>query len=292
VIARLLFAPGFALPLAAVLLLSSSPASAQTAPVQPQTTNGVSVVGEGIVLAQPDAARITLGADVSDPSLATAQAQAAQRMDAVVAKLKADGIDEKDIRTVSYNITPQYDQQANQGQPVLRGYNVQNLVEVRTTDVPGLGSLLDDAVGSGATRIFGVTFEASDMESLKNQARDQAMANAQAKAQQLAKSAGVTLGKPISIEESDTGGVTPVQSIAPASPPPPRPPRLFSQGNSKSPPTFVSRTRSSDTSPQSFLGPSRFPFGVVPPPVAATRRVNLRPKREVVARASPARVVR
>jgi uncharacterized protein YggE len=97
----------------------------------------------------------------------------------------------------------------------LRGYNVQNMVEVRSTNVGGLGALLDDAVSSGATRVFGISFEASDIESLKNQARDQAMANARAKAEQLARDAGVSLGKPITIQESDTGGVTPQQALAP-----------------------------------------------------------------------------
>jgi hypothetical protein len=137
-------------------------------------------------------------------------------MDAVIAKLKADGIADSDIRTVSYNVTPQYDQRGDQSQPVLRGYQVQNMVEVKTTNVAGLGALLDDAVGSGATRIFGINFEASDMEALKGQARDQAMSNAQAKAQQLAKDAGVTLGRPIAVDESDTGGVTPLRAPAAA----------------------------------------------------------------------------
>src|SRR6185312_6307465 len=92
--------------------------AAQTIPVQPAASpGGVSVVGQGIVLAQPDVARITIGADVTDPSLANAQAEAARRVDAVVSKLKADGIADTDIRTVSYNVTPQYDQSQNgQGQ--------------------------------------------------------------------------------------------------------------------------------------------------------------------------------
>jgi uncharacterized protein len=218
VIGRFLIAIGGAASLAAVLTFAPR-IWAQTIPVQPgQPTQGVSVVGEGIVQAQPNVARITIGAEVTDPSLANAQAQAAQRMDAVVNKLKADGVADTDIRTVSYNVTPQYDQQGGQGQPVLRGYLVQNLVEVRTTNVGGLGALLDDAVGSGATRVFGISFESSDIESLKSQARDQAMANASAKAQQLARAGGVTLGRPVAIDENDTGGVTPVQvrTAAPA----------------------------------------------------------------------------
>ena len=212
-IGRLFVALGGAASLAAVLYLAPR-GWAQTIPVQPsQPTSGVSVVGEGIVQAQPNVARITIGADVTDASLANAQAEAARRMDAVVSKMKDDGIADTDIRTVAYNVTPQYDQ--NQA---LRGYEVLNQVDVRTTNVGGLGALLDDAVAAGATRIYGISFESSDMESLKNQARDQAMANALAKAQQLAKDGGVSLGRPIAIDESDTGGVTPVQlrSAAPA----------------------------------------------------------------------------
>ncbi len=188
--------------------------AAQTIPIQPQQASGISVVGQGIVLAQPNVVRITLGADVFDQSLANAQAEAARRMDAVIARLKADGIAETDIRTVSFNVTPQYDQQANQNQPVLRGYQVQNMVEVKSSNVAGLGALLDDAVSSGATRVFGINFESSDVEALKNQARDQAMANARAKADQMARDAGVSIGRPILIEESDTGGVTPLQQNA------------------------------------------------------------------------------
>jgi uncharacterized protein YggE len=199
----------------AALLAAASLGSAQTIPVQPQPTTGISVVGSGIVLAQPNTARITLGTEVVDPSLSNAQASAASRMDAVVAKLKAAGIPDSDIRTVSYNINPQYDQR-DPSQSVLRGYQVQNLVEVKSTNVGGLGALLDDAVSAGATRVFGIRFEASNMDELKNQARDQAMANARSKAEQLARDAGVTLGRPVSIDESDTGGVIPIRAQAPA----------------------------------------------------------------------------
>jgi uncharacterized protein YggE len=200
--------------LAIAALLASAPLGlAQGIPIQPSANSGISVVGEGIVLAQPNVARITLGTDVFDQSLSNAQAEAARRMDAVVNKLKASGIPETNIRTIAFNISPQYDQR-DQNQPVLRGYQVQNLVEVKTANVAGLGPLLDDAVSSGATRVFGISFESDDMEALKTQARDQAMANARAKAEQLARDAGIGLGRPTFIEESDIGGVTPVRQNA------------------------------------------------------------------------------
>lgn len=211
------------------LLVTPRAAAAQVVP-SPTTPDQpvISVVGEGIVLAQPNTARITLGTDVFQTTLAAAQADASTRMDAVVQKLKADGIQDSDIRTISFSVNPQYDTRDPNAAATLRGFQVQNLVEVRTTNVAGLGQLIDDVVSAGATRVVGITFEAADMQSLKDQARDQAMQNARAKADQLARDAGVSVGRPVLIEESDATGVTParaqpapVAATSAAAPPPP-----------------------------------------------------------------------
>ena len=209
------------LPVAASLLVLGFAARTGAAQIVPTPSSGdrtgISVLGEGIVLAQPNTARVTLGTDVFMSSLAAAEAEASRRMDAVVQRLKAAGIPDTDIRTVSFSISPQYDSR-DPNQPSLRGYRVQNLVEARTSDVPGLGQLIDDVVSAGATRVVGVSFEASNMQALKDQARDQAMQNARAKADQLARDAGVSLGRPTLIEESDVGGVTPVRAQPAAAP--------------------------------------------------------------------------
>jgi uncharacterized protein YggE len=199
---------------ASVTALMLAPIGAAQPVVQPQANQGISVVGTGIVIATPTTARITLGVEVFDASLANAQAEATRRMDAVVAQLRSAGIPESDIRTVSFNITPQYDTRApNQNQSVLRGYQIQNLVEVKTTNLAGLGPLIDSAVSAGATRIYGIRFEAENVEAPKAQARDQAMQNARAKAEQLARDAGVGLGRPVFIEESDVRDVVPVRAM-------------------------------------------------------------------------------
>jgi len=120
-------------------LFASAPAAAAAAQTTPQPATGISVVGEGIVVTQPGVARITIGSEVFDPSLSNAQAEAARRMDAVVTKLKADGILDTDIHTVAFSINPQYDQRDQSQAPVLRGYQVQNQVEIKTTNVGGSG---------------------------------------------------------------------------------------------------------------------------------------------------------
>jgi uncharacterized protein YggE len=202
--------------LAVAAAVSVPAAMGQSIGVSSQQAQGISVVGEGVVTATPNIARITLGVEVINASLNAAQADAANKMDAVVNTLKAAGVAESDIKTVNYTVNPLYDFRDNQN--VLRGYQVQNMVEVRVTNLPGLGPLIDGVVASGASRIYGIRFESDNPSALKDQARDLAMQNAKAKAEQLARGAGVSLGRPIYIEESDTGGVTPVRAELSAAP--------------------------------------------------------------------------
>ena len=155
---------------------------------------------------QPDIAQITLGVEVTNASASAAQQDAASQMDAVVSKLKQEGIADKDIRTVSYNLTPEYDY-SNRSSPTLKDYRATNLVMVTVRDISKVGPVIDAVAGAGATRIQGISFSVSDPTAATNQGRDAAMNNAKTKAEQLAKDAGVTLGAPISIQE--TGGTPP-----------------------------------------------------------------------------------
>jgi uncharacterized protein YggE len=172
---------------------------------------------------------LMMGVEVTNRSLAQAQADAANRMNAVIGKLKSLGIAESDIKTVSYTVSPQYDYPQNGGAPVLRGFQVSNLVSVKIKDVGRAGEIIDAVIGEGATNIQGLSFALDNPQAARDQARDQAMQDARRKAEQLATLAGVSVGRPVSISESDTGGPTPVplQRAAPAAeaaaPPPIQP---------------------------------------------------------------------
>lgn len=185
-----------------------SPASAQAAlaqgiPVTPSTSqSGIVVTGEGRVTVSPDLAQITLGVEVSNQSAVAAQQAAASQMDAVVSQLKAQGIDAKDIQTSRYDLSPEYDYSTKT--PVLKGYRTTNLVTVKVRDVAKLGPILDAVGTAGATRIQGISFSVSDPTAATTQGRDEAMKNARAKADQLAKAAGVSVGSPILIQETSS----------------------------------------------------------------------------------------
>jgi len=192
-------------------------AQAQAAPLL-QTgvagPSGITVTGDGIVQVKPDLARVTLGVEVTSASAAGAQQDAASKMDAVMAQLKSQGIQDKDIQTVRFDLQPNYDYSTQP--PALRGYRATNLVLVTVREISKVGGLLDAVVASGATRLQGISFSVSDPAAASAQGREEAMKNARAKADQLAQLAGVSLGAPISIEETTSQPPAPVEARAAA----------------------------------------------------------------------------
>ena len=67
-----------------------------------------------------------------------------------------------------------------------------NVVYVTMRDITKIGDILDASIAAGANSIYGITFDVQDKEAALANGRDQAMADAQAQAEQLAK-AGRTL---------------------------------------------------------------------------------------------------
>ena len=160
----------------------------------------ISVRGNGIVSAKPDMVNLQVGVQIQNTSLDSAQAEAATKADAIVNQLKAAGIAEKDISTAQYNVEPVMNYRENQP-PTVTGFRVTNIMNVKVRDITKAGKLIDDMVKSGANTIYGLSFSFSDPTAVMKQAREQAMNDAKAKAQELASLGGVGLGSPIVIDD-------------------------------------------------------------------------------------------
>jgi uncharacterized protein YggE len=205
--------------LVAVLILAGTLSFVATPVAHAEQETGLSVVGEGRVITSPDLARVVFGVERFEPSLARALEDASHAMEAVIERLVALGVNRDDVKTIRFSVSPIYDGRGEN--PALRGYRVTNAVSATIRGLDRVGGIIDEAVGAGATRVEGVAFDTSRLPELKDEAREQAMANARGKADQLARLAGVTLGRPILIEESDPSGAPPVrQTAAPAAPAP------------------------------------------------------------------------
>ena len=165
---------------------------------------GLWVSGSGKVSAVPDIAVLRLGIEAQETSVAEAQLQAAGAMEAVMAVLADSGVAEKDIQTQYFNIQRVTRWDDNKRQEVVIGYRVTNMVSAKIRDMDGVGAIVDAvaAAGGDLTRIDGVSFSVEDPSNYHDEAREKAMVDARAKAEQLAELAGVKLGRPIYISES------------------------------------------------------------------------------------------
>jgi uncharacterized protein YggE len=193
--------------LAILLFLSwliPSAAGAQQAPTAP-TEPVVVVIGEGLVLAVPDRAWITIGAESRAPSPREAQRRNTELMKPVQDKLRATGIPADAIRTVAYDV--QYEWDFVNGKRVGRGYVARNSIEVRIDDIDRIGEYLEVAVGSGATSLNGIRFDMKDQAKLERDALRMAVTDARQKAEAAAAGAGRAIDRILRIDEQ--GGVTP-----------------------------------------------------------------------------------
>ncbi len=166
----------------------------------------VSVLGEGEATIAPDIAMASIGVQTRGTDAGTAVDQNNDIAQGITDGLKALGIEDKDIQTSNFSIISQ-DQFDESGRPTGQvTYIVDNTVTVTIRDLSTVGPALDASVRAGANSIYGVTFTVEDESPVLAEARDKAMADAQARAEQLAQGAGATLGKVISVTESVYGG--------------------------------------------------------------------------------------
>jgi uncharacterized protein YggE len=80
-------------------------------------------------------------------------------------------------------------------------------------DVEKASAVLDAAVEAGANQVYGVTFTVSDESEWQGQAREKAMADAKARAGELASLAGLELGEVLSVSEVIGVGSVPMPAV-------------------------------------------------------------------------------
>lgn len=162
---------------------------------------GIVTTGDGTAKVKPDVAIITVGAVAQAATAADAQAQVAQRVDAILKRAKDLGIADKDTRNAGYSIQPQYASGPNQA-PKITGYQATQQISLTYHNVDGAGKALDALVqGDVAANTLSIRLTLDDPKKAQADARQQAIEDARSKAEAMAKTAGVTLGKVISIND-------------------------------------------------------------------------------------------
>jgi uncharacterized protein YggE len=185
---------------------------------------GIQVRASGSVAGEPDIAVISLGVESVEDTASEARANAAAAMAGVMQVLDEAGIEDRDIQTKYFNISPRYqnvrvteceDEEAKESSTdeencttswelKLIGYAVTNQASVKIRDLDEAGTIIDqvtDAAGD-LVRVNGINFSIEDPEALREEARAKAIKALQQKAETMAELAGVTLGRLVRLEES------------------------------------------------------------------------------------------
>ena len=178
---------------------SGQPVALAQEATTPQRT--ITVVGDGKVSVKPDMARVNIGVETIKPTVKEASDENDATVQAVLEALEEQGIAEKDIQTSGFSV---FAERYGQDGPLAEGevrYHVSNNVTVKIRDLETVGAVLDAAMEAGANNIYGVDFMVEDPAAAQSEAHAEAVDVAKAKAEELAKLNGVTVGEVISISE-------------------------------------------------------------------------------------------
>jgi len=172
---------------------------------EPEQLSSITVTADGRAFASPDIAQLSLGVQTGRQATAkAAMTKLKTSMDAVIAAVKAQGIDDKDITTQSFWLNPVFDY--SNGTQVARGFEAGQSLSVKVRDLDKTSDVLGAATNAGANQVGGVQFTVDDPDAKQAEARQEAIEEAQAKAKVLARQLGVELGDIINFTEGFGGG--------------------------------------------------------------------------------------
>lgn len=191
---RMGFAGLILITLLAMLAVACSANATPGVQALPEEGGAVTVVGRGEAFGQPDKASVQVGVETFGETVEEATQTNQATLEAIMAAMEELGIAPENIQTTNYNLWADQ-RRGEEGFAGIRGYWVSNQVSVTVLDITQTGEVLQAATEAGANNIFGIQFSVSDPAALESEARANAMADAEARAAELAELAGLDLGQ-------------------------------------------------------------------------------------------------
>lgn len=158
----------------------------------------VKTTGTAEIKVTPDRAVIQVGVERQSATAKAAKAAADGVSRRLLAVLKAQGIEDKDIQTTYLDLQPT---SYYQKQVRINNFTATQSLSVTVRDLTKLDGVMDAVMSAGANRIDGIQYESSELRKYRDQARDEATKAAKEKAVALAQALGNQVGKTYSIEE-------------------------------------------------------------------------------------------
>lgn len=183
-------------------------------PVQPgdgaegvqASRNTIHVAGVGEAKGAPDIASIQLGVNLVDTNLEQVIENGNQAIATITSALVEAGVDANDIRTTNYGIWPEdiYDRSTGEATGE-RKYHSDVTLEVTIRSIDRMGEFIQTGLDAGVNNIYGIGFSLDERTALETAARAAAIADARARAEELAAGLGKNVGDTLSISEGIAG---------------------------------------------------------------------------------------
>src|SRR3989344_1775057 len=213
----------------AILAVGSSAivyANAFRTSIKPDSYRSFSVSAEGKSVSIPDVAFFTFGVVTEGGiDIAKLQKENTEKINKAIAFLKSLKVDQKDIKTENYNLSPRYEyascprntfgESVSCPPPKIVGYTINQTIAVKIRNFENIGGALSGIVTNGANSVSSLNFQIDDPVKVQNEAREEAIARAKEKARSIARAGDFRLGRLISIEEG-FGGPVPMRFEAKA----------------------------------------------------------------------------
>ncbi len=194
----------------ATLLAPAAGVRAQEILTLKDTLPSITTTGEASVDVVPNIAILSLGVETERPKAADAAEENAKASAAVVADIKAEGIDARDIATLGVTLEPVYDETTDSSGRVvkrtLRGYRARNDLSVKVRQIEKAGALAQQWIAKGANAFGGVEFDYDQKDARYDALRGDAVRDALRKATSYVNGLGIRLGRVVAIASPGGGG--------------------------------------------------------------------------------------
>ena len=187
----------------------------------PSRPASIVAVGDATVSATPDLARVSFGVVTQAATAQEATTQNAAQAGAMISALQGVLGSAASIQTISYSLSPIYNNPPAGQSATIVGYTVTNIVEATVTDLELVGKTIDTAIQGGANRVQGVSFSVQDRTPVVAQALKLAAAHARSQADAIAAGLNIHTGAVLHASEG-VNTINPVFSgaVAAAAPTP------------------------------------------------------------------------
>ena len=198
---------GVALVVPAVALAQAQ--SASPSPREPELTTW----GRGEVKLAPNYASVLFGVVTQSSSAIETASENARKIAAILNALRGLGLTDQQATTSGYTLNQTYDYPKNQPAK-LTGFAARNTIRAEIRRLDDVGKVIDAAIQAGATDVTSIQFLPSAADDARRTALAEAVKQARADADAMARAAGGSLGRLISIGSAGVSqpGTTYLQS--------------------------------------------------------------------------------